>query len=174
MRHCGTAGSRPEKHDVSPNAPRDRSAATVLFSALSSVTGAPGLIQQHTIEVRVRYSETDAMGFVHHSNYLNYFEMGRTELFRQQGGNYRNMELQGLFFVVVKLQLRFRKPARYDDVLTLETQITRSTPARIEHGYRLLRGTELLTEASSVIACVDRNGELQRIPDDLADLTSDA
>jgi len=130
------------------------------------------VIQQHTIEIRVRYSETDAGGFVHHSNYLNYFEMGRTELFREQGGSYRNMETTGLFFVVVQFQLRFRKPARYDDVLTLETRISRSTPARIEHDYRLLRGTELLTEASSVIACVDQDGELRRIPEDLVALTS--
>ncbi len=130
------------------------------------------MIQQHSIEIRVRYGETDAGGFVHHSNYVNYFEMGRTELFRQQGGNYRRMEELGLFFVVVRLQLRFRRPARYDDVLTVETRITRSTPARIEHDYRLLRGQELLTEASSVIACVDRSGQLTRIPDDLVEQTS--
>ncbi len=128
--------------------------------------------QQHTTQIRVRYSETDAMGFLHHSNYLTYFEIGRTELFRNQGGSYRRMEELGLFFVVVKIEVRFRKPARYDDLLTLETEISRSTPARLEHSYRLLRNGELLTEGHSVIACIDREGVVQRIPDDLIDLTA--
>ena len=57
---------------------------------------------EHTIQIRVRYSETDAMGLLHHSNYLAYLEVGRTELFRIQGGNYRRMEELGLFFVVAK------------------------------------------------------------------------
>ena len=127
---------------------------------------------KHSIEIRVRYSETDAMGYAHHSNYLNYFEMGRTELFRQQGGSYRRMEELKLYFVVAKINVQFRKPARYDDVLTLHTEISRATPARLEHSYRLMRGDELLTEADSLIACVDAKGELQRIPDDLIEQTS--
>lgn len=131
------------------------------------------MITQHSINIRVRYSETDSMGFVHHSNYLNYFEMGRTELLREQGGNYRKVEAMGLFLVVAKLNVRFRKPAKYDDLLTLHTEITRVTPARLEHAYRLMRGEELLTEADSLIACVDQNGELQRIPEDLVQLTAD-
>ena len=127
---------------------------------------------QHTTTLRVRYSETDAMGFLHHANYLTWFEIGRTELFRSQGGNYRRMEELGLFFVVVKCEVRFRRPARYDDLLKLETTITRMTPARLEHQYRLFRDSELLTEASSVIACIDRAGEVQRIPDDLVKRTA--
>jgi acyl-CoA thioester hydrolase len=130
------------------------------------------MIRKHSIQIRVRYNETDAMGFLHHSNYLCYFEVGRTELFREQGGNYRRMEEQGLFFVVAKLEVRYRRPARYDDLLTLETEISRITPAKLEHAYRILRGDELLTEASSVIACVNSTGEVQRIPEDLVGLTS--
>lgn len=129
---------------------------------------------QHTTALRVRYSETDAMGFLHHANYLTWFEIGRTELFRSQGGNYRRMEELGLFFVVVRCEVRFRRPARYDDLLNLETTITRMTPARLEHQYRLFRDSELLTEASSVIACIDRTGEVRRIPDDLVSLTAGA
>ena len=79
----------------------------------------------HETTIRVRYSETDAMGLLHHSNYLTYFEVGRTELFRAQGGNYRRMEELGLYFVVVSIAVRFRRPARYDDVLTLRTTIKR-------------------------------------------------
>lgn len=130
------------------------------------------MTDRHTTEIRVRYSETDAMGFLHHSNYLTYFEIGRTELFRTQGGSYRRMEELGLFLVVVNVDVRFRKPARYDDLLLLETRISRQTPARLEHTYQLFRGTELLTEGSSTIACIDRNGLVQRIPDDMVALTA--
>jgi acyl-CoA thioester hydrolase len=120
---------------------------------------------EHEMQVRVRYSETDAMGFLHHANYFVFFEMGRTELLRAQGGNYREMEEQGLFMVVVSLECKYRKPARYDDVLTLKTRVVRVTPAKIEHEYRITRGNELLTEAKSVLACVDRAGAVQRLPE---------
>ena len=128
-------------------------------------------IQEHEIELRVRYNETDAMGLLHHSNYLAYFEVGRTELFRAQGGSYRRMEELGLFFVVARIDVRFKKPARYDDVLSLSTSIKTQSPAKLVHEYRLKRGEELLTTAESVIACVNRDGELQAIPADLTDLT---
>jgi acyl-CoA thioester hydrolase len=130
------------------------------------------MIQEHSTEFRVRYSETDAMGFLHHANFLSYFEVGRTELFRAQGGNYRRMEEMGLYFVVAKIEVRYRRPARYDDVLTLQTSIARLTPAKLEHAYRLLRGDELLAEAQSVLACVNVQGEVQRIPEDLVSLTA--
>ena len=130
------------------------------------------MIQQHTCEIRVRYSETDAMGFLHHSNYLSYFEVGRTELFRSQGGNYRRMEEIGLYFVLVKIEVRYRRPARYDDLLSLKTEIARATPAKLEHHYCLMRESVVLTEANSVIACVNRAGEVQRIPEDLVGLTT--
>ncbi len=120
----------------------------------------------HEIPVRVRYSETDAMGYLHHANYFVYFEMGRTELLRAQGGNYRLMEEQGLFMVVVELECKFRQPAYYDDLLTIRTRITRITPAKLEHEYQVLRGTSLLAEARSLLACVDRDGRVQRIPEE--------
>lgn len=129
------------------------------------------MVTSHCIDIRVRYSETDAMGFLHHSNYLCYFEMGRTELFRVQGGNYRRMEELGLFFVVAKIDVRYRRSARYDDLLTLHTEITKSGLAKLEHGYRLMRGDELLAEASSVLACVNRAGSVQPIPENLVQLT---
>lgn len=129
-------------------------------------------INEHTIEIRVRYSETDAMGLLHHSNYLTYFEIGRTELFRAQGGSYRRMEELGLYFVVAKIDVRFRRPARYDDLLILKTEISRVTPAKLQHHYCLMRETEVLAEANTVIACVNGVGEVQRIPDDLVKMTT--
>lgn len=123
------------------------------------------MFAEHEITIRVRYSETDAMGYLHHANYAVYFEEGRTELLRAQGGNYREMEEQGLFMVVVSLECKYRKPARYDDVLTVKTRVSRVTLAKIEHEYRIYRDGELLTEAKSVLACVDGAGEVQRIPE---------
>lgn len=137
------------------------------------MTSSLTMITKHSTEIRVRYNETDAMGFLHHSNYLCYFEVGRTELFRAQGGSYRRMEELKLYFVVARIDVRYRRPARYDDLLTLHTEIARVTPAKLEHSYRLFRGEELLAEANSVIACVNEAGEVQRIPEDLVGLTSD-
>ena len=128
------------------------------------------MLDEHELTIRVRYSETDAQGFVHHSHYLSYFEMGRTELFRAGGGDYRAMEERGLFFVVAQLTCRYHKPARYDDLLTLRTRVSKLSQAKLEHEYRLYRGDELLTTAHSVLACVDREGNIKRIPEVLDSL----
>jgi len=123
------------------------------------------MIREHEIEVRVRYFETDAMGLVHHANYFVYFEMGRTEMLRSSGGNYRDMEQSGTFIVVVKADCRYLRPARYDDVLRIQTAVTRVTGARIEHEYRVLRGEELLVVGHTVLAVVDRNGKILPVPE---------
>ncbi len=122
------------------------------------------MITEHVTEIRVRYQETDAMGVLHHANYATYFEVGRTELLRANGYDYRQIEEGGLFMVIVRLTCSYRRPARYDDLLQLHTRTTRVTAAKIEHEYRLLRGDELLAEASSTLACVDRAGIVQRVP----------
>jgi acyl-CoA thioester hydrolase len=128
------------------------------------------MLRQHEIEIRVRYSETDAMGFLHHANYFSYFEMGRTELFRAQGGNYRALEGRGYFLVVTRIECRYLAPARYDDVLTLSTTLAKISAAKLEHSYELLRDGQLLTTGNSVLACLDREGRVQRIPDVLSDV----
>jgi acyl-CoA thioester hydrolase len=122
------------------------------------------MLTQHDIEFRVRYQETDAMGFVHHANYLTWYEMGRVELLRAGGGNYRQMEEDGLFLVVVRIECRYRRPARYDDWLRLRTSLSRVATAKIEHDYELYRGEELLAEAHTVMGCVDTTGTIQRLP----------
>jgi acyl-CoA thioester hydrolase len=128
---------------------------------------------EHEIPIRVRYCETDAMGFLHHANFLNYFEMGRTELFRAQGGDYRRMEEGGHFFVVVQMDVKYRASARFDDLLTLRTRIARVTPAKLEHEYQLFRNGVLLAEARSVLACIDRAGHVRRISDVIPELGGD-
>jgi acyl-CoA thioester hydrolase len=123
------------------------------------------MLTEHEIEIRVRYPETDAGGYVHHANYFVWFEMGRTELLRAGGITYRQMEAEGTFIVVVKAECRYHRPARYDDVLRLRTTVTRVTAARIEHDYNLYRGDELLAEARTTLCSVDRQGVLQRLPE---------
>ncbi len=117
------------------------------------------------ITIRVRYAETDRMGLLHHANYLVYFEQGRTELLRQSGRSYKDVEDEGFFLVLAKVEIRYRQPARYDDVLTLRTTVTRTTAVRIEHRYEVLRDGVLLAEGTSTLACVDRDGRLQVMPE---------
>lgn len=124
------------------------------------------------IDIRVRYAETDAMGYLHHAQYFVYFEQGRTELLRRNGVCYRDMEARGVFYVVARLECRFRAPARYDDLLTLTTTTQRLTPVRVEHGYRLTRGGQLLAEACSTLVSVGRDGRPCRLPEDLYDTLS--
>ena len=123
------------------------------------------MIREHDLEIRVRYQETDAMGVLHHANYFTYFEMGRTELLRANGKSYRDLEDGGLLMVIVKIGCNYRRPARYDDVLRLHTVTTRVTAAKIEHEYQMYRGDELLCEGHSTLACVDREGRVQRVPE---------
>jgi acyl-CoA thioester hydrolase len=126
-----------------------------------------GVMLSGEITIRVRYAETDRMGLLHHANYLVYFEQGRTELLRSQGFTYRDIEDQGFYLVLTKLQVRYRSPAYYDDLLTLRTTVVRTTLVKIEHKYELLRGGVVLAEAETTLGCVDREGKVQPLPDSL-------
>ena len=125
--------------------------------------------RQHEIELRVRYQECDPMGLLHHAGYFTYFEIGRTELLRADGGNYRKMEESGLFIVVVKAECRYHRPARYDDLLRLRTTVARIGAVKIEHLYELLRDDELLAVARVTLAVVDGRGKVRRVPDWMLD-----
>ena len=123
------------------------------------------MLRQHEIEIRVRYQETDAQGRVHHANYLTYFEMGRVEILRASGYSYRRMEDEGVILVVAEISCRYRRPALYDDLLRLVTTTRRAVGVRINQEYQVLRGTELLVTGESVLACINREGQLQRLPE---------
>ena len=123
------------------------------------------MLREHEIEIRVRYPECDPMGFLHHSRVFIYFEIGRTELLRASGGNYRQVEEQGLYAVVVEARCRYYRPARYDDLLRLKTIVTRMSGYKIEHEYQLLRGEELLCRGNVTLALVDRSGQVQPVPE---------
>src|SRR5262245_4583533 len=113
---------------------------------------------EHQITIRVRYPEVDGMGYLHHSRHLQYFEMGRVELLRHLGHSYADLERRGVFFVVVKAEIRFRAPAKYDDELTLITKLVRRTHVRYDHECILRRGDLVLAEGTTTIACVNREG----------------
>ncbi len=117
------------------------------------------------IAIRVRYAETDRMGLLHHANYLVYFEQGRIELLRSQGMSYRDLEDQGFLLVLTRVQVRYRSPARYDDLLALRTTVVRTTLVKIEHRYELLRDGLLLAEGETTLGCIDREGKLQALPE---------
>jgi acyl-CoA thioester hydrolase len=117
------------------------------------------------ITIRVRYAETDRMGLLHHANYLVFFEQGRTELLRSQGLAYKDLEDQGTLLVLTRIQVRYKNPARYDDLLTLRTTVVRTTMVKIEHRYELLRDGLLLAEGESTLGCIDRQGQVQALPE---------
>ena len=119
------------------------------------------------IEIRVRYAEVDQMGVVHHSRYWEYLEMGRTELLRRVGVAYRDVEQAAALLVIAKCSAKFHAPARYDDLLTLTTTLTRLGTARIDHSYQLKRTSDgaILVTAETTLASVDASGSIQPIPD---------
>ena len=122
----------------------------------------------HEIEVRARYPECDPMGVVHHTVYPIWFEMGHTEMLRAAGGDYRALEASGVFLAVVRLEVRFRRPARYDDLLRVRTELLAAGPVKIEHSYAIFRGDDLLVDGRTTLACLDRDGRARAVPDDLA------
>jgi acyl-CoA thioester hydrolase len=124
-------------------------------------------IHTHKITIIPRYAETDKAGVVHHSVYPIWFEMGRTELLRANGLAYKDLEKAGVFFVVARLQIKYRRPAQYDEKLELETTCSLVTASKVEHTYKLTRCCDgvVLAEAGTVLACVNAEGKLQRVPE---------
>jgi acyl-CoA thioester hydrolase len=127
------------------------------------------MAQEHETEIRVRYYETDAQGYVHHANYFKYFELARVEQLLALGYDYAQLERDGIILVVNKISCRFHRPSKFGDTLRLSIRTVRARGARIDHEYRVLRGNELLAEAESTLACIDREGRVQRLPDYLAE-----
>jgi acyl-CoA thioester hydrolase len=128
----------------------------------------------HTIPIRVRYAETDQMGVVYYANYFVWFELGRIELMRSLGFTYKELEQkEQLFLPVVEANCRYRAPARYDDLLTLETRVLQLRRSVVRFGYRLLRAPEggaappavLLTEGETVHVVVDHAMQKTPLPE---------
>jgi len=129
----------------------------------------------HRLPLRVRYRDTDCGGVVYHSNFVDYFEWGRTELLRSSGATYRAMEASGHQLVVIDLHVKYRSPARYDDQLEVETTLERVAGARIEFAYRVSRPDDdvLICTGQTTLACVDSStGRPKRLPGDVVALFS--
>jgi acyl-CoA thioester hydrolase len=116
---------------------------------------------------RVRYAETDAMGIAHHSSFLLWMEMGRTEFMRAFGFTYRQLEELGVVMPVVEVNVRYRRPARYDDQLRIDTSVAEFTRVRIKIAYRVVRepDNELLAEGSTLHALTNTQGRPIRLTD---------
>lgn len=121
----------------------------------------------HETQVRVRYGEVDRMGVVYHGHYLVYFEQGRTELLRSLGVTYRAVEDAGTLLVVVDTGVRYDRPARYDDLLTVATRLVKLGRVRLRFEYEVLREGERLATGHTVLASTDSAGRPKRLPADL-------
>jgi acyl-CoA thioester hydrolase len=119
--------------------------------------------------IRVRYAETDQMGFAWHGEFLAWFEVGRTDWLRRHGMTYRDLEQQGLRLPVVEVHVRYLEPARYDDELDVHTRIGSWAGARVAFDYEVTRhGTEgPLATGRTVHAALDPEGRVRRLPDRL-------
>lgn len=127
--------------------------------------------QTSTITVRVRYAETDQMGVVYHANYFVWFEMGRVECLRELGFEYKQMEvMDDCHLPVVEATCRYKAPARYDELLIIETRIVALRSGVVKFAYRLLRseGFQLLAEAQTTHVVVDGRMQKRTLPDKYA------
>ncbi len=126
-----------------------------------------------TTTARVLYGDTDAGGVVYNANYLRYFEIGRTELMRQWVCSYRDIEKLGFVLPVIECWSRFKSPAFYDDLLTIETTVAEVSTLKCRFSYRILRQEEgvarprLLVKGYTVHAAVTREGRLTRLPEEI-------
>jgi acyl-CoA thioester hydrolase len=122
------------------------------------------MLRQHEIEVRVRYQETDGQARLHHANYFTYFEMGRTELLRAAGYTYRQIESEGWMLVVSEISCKYYLAVDYDDLLRIRTSVLEARGARVVNQYEVFRGEDLVAEGRSVVACINRQGRVTRLP----------
>ena len=113
-------------------------------------------MKEHEVKLRVRYSETDQMGVVYHGSYVPYFEIGRVEWLRNKGISYKSLEESGIALPIVSMHLNYKKPARYDDLLTVKTKFKSYSTVKIEFDCELRNEEkELLTTAHFILVFVD-------------------
>jgi acyl-CoA thioester hydrolase len=126
------------------------------------VSGSPSISR-----VRVRYAETDQMGVVYYANYFVWFEVGRTDLLRAAGWNYRDMEIEGFGLPVIDAQCTYRQSAKYDDEIEVRTTGEMLSPVRVKFSYEVVRSVDaaVLATGTTVHATLDRTGRPCRVPD---------
>lgn len=117
-----------------------------------------------TTQLTVRYAETDMMGVVYHGSYIPWLEVGRTQLLKELGLPYRQLEESGFRLPVLEVALKYLRPARYDDIVTIVTRLNERPLLRIRLEYEVRRGEELLATGYSVHAFIDLQGRPVRPP----------
>ncbi len=124
--------------------------------------------KSHIVEatLRVRYAETDAMGIVHHTNYIVWFEVGRGEYMRQQGGDYAHLEAHGYYLPVIEVQARYLAPTRYGDLVTVRTWVEEARSRQVTFAYEVVMAEtgQLLATGRTKHFCVDEEGAIKTIP----------
>ncbi|TMQ73452.1 MAG: acyl-CoA thioesterase [Candidatus Eisenbacteria bacterium] len=120
----------------------------------------------HRYGIRVRYADTDQMGFAYYAHYLRWFEIGRAEMLRALGWSYRSVEEAGIQLPVLEARCRYQKPARYDDELTIQTGVLEVRRASVRFGYRVVREPdgEVLASGEIEHCFLDRDGKPARPP----------
>lgn len=123
----------------------------------------------HCFEYRVRYGDTDAAGVVYNANYLRLFEIGRSEMMRENGCSYKDIEDKGFYLPVTEAFSRFKAPAKYDDLIVIETSITELKQLTCTFSYKITRDDggdkrKLLAKGYTVHAAVTKEGKLTRLP----------
>ena len=137
------------------------------YHAIMTETGIGQTGDRVVCEFRVRYAECDGMGYLHHAKYWEYFEHARTELLRKNGYRYRDLDAEGVCFVVYKAACKYIRPIRYDDLVGVTVKVERLSRTRVDHSYEVHRDGELMTEATTTLACVGRDGRPILMPDKL-------
>ncbi len=123
--------------------------------------------------IRVRYQETDRMGVVYYANYLVWFEVARTEYLRENGLSYRELEeKEGIGLMVKDVSCEYKAPTFYDDVLTVESQITDMKNSSLVFLYEIYRGTKLIATGKTTHVCTDKTGRPTRLPERIKETLS--
>lgn len=124
---------------------------------------------QHEIKIRVRYAETDRMGYVYYGNYATYFEVARVEMLRSWGFSYRTLEDEGVLLPVLDYSIKYIRPAYYDDELRIVTTMNVLPTARIHFNYEIFNSAnEKITVAETTLVFINKHtGKPQAAPDDL-------
>jgi len=128
--------------------------------------------------LRVRYAETDAMGIVYHTNYIVWFEVGRGEYMRQQGGDYAHFEAQGYYLPVIEVLARYLAPARYGDLVKVRTRVEEARSRQVAFAYEVVMAEAVSTsETGQLLAtgrtkhvCVDEEGTIKTIPQTMREM----
>jgi len=125
-----------------------------------------------TITLRVNYSETDQMGVVYHANYLIWFDRARTELMRETGVTYKELEQQGVYLAVSEVKVRYRAAARYDDLVQVRCWVRDLASRRVTFGYAVERAAtaELLATGETALVSLTHDHTLTRMPHHVVEL----